>query len=89
MECAYLFDEDGSQMYCTVCSAGNQVFMCDTPNCSKVFCSNCIEKLCGPEERMRVIMHLLFVCLLKICCLFIHLKAVFKLFVFIEGARGN
>ena len=56
MECAYLFDDDGTQvhihsiinsyfikrfykftlkMYCTICSAGNEVFMCDTPNCSK------------------------------------------------------
>lgn len=23
------------QMYCTLCSGGNEVFMCDTPNCSK------------------------------------------------------
>ena len=24
-----------TQMYCTICSAGDKVFMCDKPNCAK------------------------------------------------------
>jgi hypothetical protein len=54
MECAYLFDDDGTQMYCTLCSGGTEVFMCDTPNCSKVYCGPCIEKLCGLTEKLAV-----------------------------------
>lgn len=42
METSYLFDEDGSQMYCTICSAGEQVFMCDVENCSKCVCNLCV-----------------------------------------------
>ena len=59
MECAYLFDDDGTQMYCTICSGGEEVFMCDAENCAKVYCAPCIEKLCGlPElERVRMYMH--------------------------------
>ncbi|XP_065883900.1 DNA (cytosine-5)-methyltransferase 3C-like isoform X3 [Dysidea avara] len=54
MECVYLFDDDGSQMYCTICCGGDEVFMCDAPNCSKVYCGMCIEHLCGKEELQRV-----------------------------------
>ena len=54
MECAYLFDDDGTQMYCTICSGGEEVFMCDAENCAKVYCAPCIEKLCGPPELERV-----------------------------------
>ena len=54
MECAYLFDDDGTQMYCTICSGGEEVFMCDAENCAKVYCAPCIEKLCGLPELERV-----------------------------------
>jgi len=30
-----MFDDDGSQMYCTICSGGSEVFICDAENCAK------------------------------------------------------
>ena len=35
MQCTYQFDDDGSQMYCSICSGGDEVYMCDTENCAK------------------------------------------------------
>lgn len=54
MECVYLFDDDGTQMYCSICSAGDRVYMCDKPNCARVYCGPCIKKLCGQEELEKV-----------------------------------
>ena len=31
----YQFDEDGAQMHCAICSGGEEVYMCDTEECSK------------------------------------------------------
>lgn len=33
--CSYRFDEDGTQMYCCICSGGVEVYLCDAESCSK------------------------------------------------------
>ncbi|KAK2570266.1 DNA (cytosine-5)-methyltransferase 3A [Acropora cervicornis] len=43
----YLYDEDGSQMYCTICGDGKEVFMCDNDGCFRSYCNLCIGMLCG------------------------------------------
>ncbi|XP_068671566.1 DNA (cytosine-5)-methyltransferase 3A-like [Montipora capricornis] len=47
LENIYLYDEDGSQMYCTICGDGKEVFMCDNTGCFRSYCSLCIGMLCG------------------------------------------
>lgn len=47
LENVYLYDEDGSQMYCTICGDGKEVFMCDKTGCFRSYCSLCIGMLCG------------------------------------------
>jgi hypothetical protein len=54
IQSCYLFDDDGTQMYCTICADGEQVYLCDSPGCCRAFCSMCIEKLCGKEELDKV-----------------------------------
>ena len=49
VECAYCFDEDGSQTYCCICADGKEVYLCDSPGCARSYCPLCIEKLCGAE----------------------------------------
>ena len=31
----YLYDEDGAQMYCCICSDGEEVMLCDTSGCCR------------------------------------------------------
>ncbi|XP_065846483.1 DNA (cytosine-5)-methyltransferase 3B-like [Oscarella lobularis] len=50
----YLFDDDGTQMYCAICSDGIEVFLCDITGCSRAFCYFCIEKICGKEELNKI-----------------------------------
>ncbi|KAJ7381239.1 hypothetical protein OS493_001355 [Desmophyllum pertusum] len=47
LENVYLYDEDGSQMYCTICGDGKEVFLCDKTGCFRSYCSLCIGMLCG------------------------------------------
>ena len=47
LECVYLFDEDGYQMYCTICGDGKEVFMCESSGCFRSYCAVCLELLCG------------------------------------------
>eukprot|EP00118_Oscarella_pearsei_P013259 m.104168 g.104168 ORF g.104168 m.104168 type:complete len:398 (+) comp37201_c0_seq12:690-1883(+) len=49
-ENCYLFDDDGTQMYCAICCDGREVFLCDVMGCSRAYCTFCIEKICGSEE---------------------------------------
>ncbi|XP_078376058.1 DNA (cytosine-5)-methyltransferase 3A-like isoform X2 [Oculina patagonica] len=49
LENVYLYDEDGSQMYCTICGDGKEVFMCDKTGCFRSYCSLCIGMLCGKK----------------------------------------
>ena len=35
MESAYLYDDDGSQMYCCICGDGEEVILCDISGCCR------------------------------------------------------
>ncbi|KAK1888938.1 DNA (cytosine-5)-methyltransferase 3A [Dissostichus eleginoides] len=36
LECAYQYDDDGYQSYCTICCAGREVLMCGNNNCCRL-----------------------------------------------------
>lgn len=35
LECAYQYDDDGYQSYCTICCGGREVLMCGNNNCCR------------------------------------------------------
>lgn len=43
LECAYQYDDDGYQSYCTICCGGREVLMCGNNNCcrSVQYCIHC------------------------------------------------
>nr|XP_032835806.1 DNA (cytosine-5)-methyltransferase 3A isoform X2 [Petromyzon marinus] len=45
MECAFQYDDDGYQAYCSVCYGGGEVLMCGNSNCCRCFCVECVEML--------------------------------------------
>uniref|UniRef100_A0A8D0D041 DNA (cytosine-5-)-methyltransferase n=1 Tax=Sander lucioperca TaxID=283035 RepID=A0A8D0D041_SANLU len=46
-ECAYQYDDDGYQSYCTICCGGREVLMCGNNNCCRCFCVECVDLLVG------------------------------------------
>lgn len=42
LECAYQYDDDGYQSYCTICCGGREVLMCGNNNCCRSV-QNCIH----------------------------------------------
>uniref|UniRef100_UPI00358F6A83 DNA (cytosine-5)-methyltransferase 3A-like isoform X2 n=1 Tax=Myxine glutinosa TaxID=7769 RepID=UPI00358F6A83 len=48
MECAYQYDDDGYQSYCSICCGGREVLMCGNLNCFRCFCVECLDLLVGP-----------------------------------------
>ncbi|XP_076004808.1 DNA (cytosine-5)-methyltransferase 3A-like isoform X8 [Genypterus blacodes] len=47
LECAYQYDDDGYQSYCTICCGGREVLMCGNNNCCRCFCVECVDLLVG------------------------------------------
>ncbi|KAJ3606167.1 hypothetical protein NHX12_025688 [Muraenolepis orangiensis] len=42
LECAYQYDDDGYQSYCTICCGGREVLMCGNNNCCRSVCEDSI-----------------------------------------------
>lgn len=57
LECAYQYDDDGYQSYCTICCGGREVLMCGNNNCCRSV-QNCIYTYTAD---FRIAKHLLFV----------------------------
>ncbi|XP_044232448.1 DNA (cytosine-5)-methyltransferase 3A-like isoform X7 [Thunnus albacares] len=47
LECAYQYDDDGYQSYCTICCGGREVLMCGNNNCCRCFCVECVDLMVG------------------------------------------
>ncbi|XP_030054491.1 LOW QUALITY PROTEIN: DNA (cytosine-5)-methyltransferase 3A-like [Microcaecilia unicolor] len=47
LECAYLYDDDGYQSYCTICCGGREMLMCGNNNCCRCFCLECVDLFVG------------------------------------------
>ncbi|XP_077369774.1 DNA (cytosine-5)-methyltransferase 3B [Festucalex cinctus] len=45
LETSYMYDDDGYQSYCTVCSGGREVLLCGNANCCRCFCVDCLDIL--------------------------------------------
>ncbi|XP_017277036.1 DNA (cytosine-5)-methyltransferase 3A isoform X2 [Kryptolebias marmoratus] len=55
LECAYQYDDDGYQSYCTICCGGREVLMCGNNNCCRCFCVECVDLLVGPGAALAAI----------------------------------
>ncbi|XP_016353374.1 DNA (cytosine-5)-methyltransferase 3A-like isoform X4 [Sinocyclocheilus anshuiensis] len=47
LECAYQYDDDGYQSYCSICCGGREVLMCGNNNCCRCYCVECVDLLVG------------------------------------------
>lgn len=54
MENAYLFDDDGYQMFCTICSDGQEILLCDREGCLRSYCTVCIDMFCGVGHSSKI-----------------------------------
>uniref|UniRef100_A0A8C4DB44 DNA (cytosine-5-)-methyltransferase n=1 Tax=Dicentrarchus labrax TaxID=13489 RepID=A0A8C4DB44_DICLA len=55
LECAYQYDDDGYQSYCTICCGGREVLMCGNNNCCRCFCVECVDLLVGAGSAVAAI----------------------------------
>ncbi|XP_067274237.1 DNA (cytosine-5-)-methyltransferase 3 alpha a isoform X3 [Pseudorasbora parva] len=56
LECAYQYDDDGYQSYCTICCGGREVLMCGNNNCCRCFCVECVDLLVGAGSAQAAIL---------------------------------
>uniref|UniRef100_A0A669BKG7 DNA (cytosine-5-)-methyltransferase n=1 Tax=Oreochromis niloticus TaxID=8128 RepID=A0A669BKG7_ORENI len=59
LECAYQYDDDGYQSYCTICCGGREVLMCGNNNCCRSVSGVCKQQLLsahsGPAKRDKLL----------------------------------
>ncbi|XP_048240340.1 uncharacterized protein LOC124113634 [Haliotis rufescens] len=51
----YAVGDDGLHSFCAVCGAGGDLFVCDSPECKRVYCRPCVEELGGEDMLQQVI----------------------------------
>ncbi|XP_033274459.1 DNA (cytosine-5)-methyltransferase 3-like [Orcinus orca] len=54
LECLFLYDEDGYLSYCSICCAGETLLICESPDCTRCYCFECIDSLVGPGTSGKV-----------------------------------
>ncbi|XP_046552801.1 DNA (cytosine-5)-methyltransferase 3B-like [Haliotis rubra] len=64
----YAVGEDGLHSFCAVCGAGGDLFVCDSPECQRVYCRPCVEELGGEDMLQKVIAASKWHCFLCFSC---------------------
>ncbi|KAL1771449.1 DNA (cytosine-5)-methyltransferase 3-like [Sigmodon hispidus] len=64
LETLFLYDEDGHQSYCTICCFGDTLFVCESPDCTRCYCFECVDILVGPGTSERINAMACWVCFL-------------------------
>ncbi|KAM5281205.1 LOW QUALITY PROTEIN: DNA (cytosine-5)-methyltransferase 3-like [Ctenodactylus gundi] len=54
LEALLLFDDDGYQSYCSICSSGDTLLICESPSCTRCYCLECVDTLVGPGTSGRL-----------------------------------
>ncbi|XP_021505399.1 DNA (cytosine-5)-methyltransferase 3-like [Meriones unguiculatus] len=54
LETFFLYDEDGHQSYCSICCSGGTLFICESPDCTRCYCFECVDILVGPGTSERI-----------------------------------
>ncbi|KAM7132324.1 LOW QUALITY PROTEIN: DNA (cytosine-5)-methyltransferase 3-like [Molossus nigricans] len=64
LDCLFLYDDDGYQSYCSVCSSGETLLICENPDCTRCYCFECVDTLVGPGTSGKVQAMSYWVCVL-------------------------
>ncbi|XP_006989505.1 DNA (cytosine-5)-methyltransferase 3-like [Peromyscus maniculatus bairdii] len=64
LETIFLYDEDGHQSYCSICCSGHTLFICESPDCTRCYCFECVDILVGPGTSERINAMACWVCFL-------------------------
>ncbi|KAL6092154.1 hypothetical protein STEG23_004813 [Scotinomys teguina] len=64
LETLFLYDEDGHQSYCSICCSGDTLFICESPDCTRCYCFECVDILVGPGTSERINAMACWVCFL-------------------------
>ncbi|KAG8513720.1 LOW QUALITY PROTEIN: DNA (cytosine-5)-methyltransferase 3-like, partial [Galemys pyrenaicus] len=48
LDSLFLYDDDGYQALCSVCGAGEKLLVCESPDCTRCYCFECVDALVGP-----------------------------------------
>ncbi|XP_020023454.1 DNA (cytosine-5)-methyltransferase 3-like isoform X1 [Castor canadensis] len=54
LESLFLYDDDGYQCYCSICGLGDTLLICESPDCTRCYCFECVDILVGPGTSERV-----------------------------------
>uniref|UniRef100_A0A8C6QHC2 DNA methyltransferase 3-like n=1 Tax=Nannospalax galili TaxID=1026970 RepID=A0A8C6QHC2_NANGA len=54
LETLFLYDDDGYQCSCSICCSGDTLFICESPDCTRCYCFECVDVLVGPGTSERI-----------------------------------
>ncbi|XP_058152477.1 DNA (cytosine-5)-methyltransferase 3-like [Dasypus novemcinctus] len=54
LDSLFLYDEDGYQSYCSICCSGQTLLICESPDCTRCYCFECVDTLVGPGTSGKV-----------------------------------
>uniref|UniRef100_A0A2K6UBP5 DNA methyltransferase 3 like n=1 Tax=Saimiri boliviensis boliviensis TaxID=39432 RepID=A0A2K6UBP5_SAIBB len=54
LDALFLYDDDGYQSYCSICSSGGTLLICENPDCTRCYCFECVDILVGPGTSGKV-----------------------------------
>ncbi|KAM4889457.1 LOW QUALITY PROTEIN: DNA (cytosine-5)-methyltransferase 3-like [Thomomys bottae] len=54
LETLFQYDADGYQGFCSICGSGDMLLICENPDCTRCYCSECVDVLVSPGTSERV-----------------------------------
>ncbi|XP_075399016.1 DNA (cytosine-5)-methyltransferase 3-like, partial [Tenrec ecaudatus] len=54
LESLFLYDNDGYQSYCSICCSGETLLICESPDCTRCYCFECVDTLVSPGTSEKV-----------------------------------
>ncbi|XP_004602542.3 DNA (cytosine-5)-methyltransferase 3-like [Sorex araneus] len=54
LDSLFLYDDDGHQSYCSICGSGDILLLCESPDCTRCYCFECVDALVGPGTSEKV-----------------------------------
>ncbi|XP_012282161.1 DNA (cytosine-5)-methyltransferase 3A [Orussus abietinus] len=53
--CIFSYGDDGKCFYCTLCAGADTIAMCDSYDCSRVYCTACLKYIICPQKYIYVL----------------------------------
>ncbi|XP_069885010.1 DNA (cytosine-5)-methyltransferase 3-like [Dipodomys merriami] len=64
LETLFQYDDDGYQGFCSICGSGDTLLICESPDCTRCYCVECVDVLVSPGTAERVQSMSFWVCFL-------------------------